>query len=174
LVGLRPTRPDDLDFVLALEHHPDQRPFIGQWSREQHLEAIARGDREHWVIEEHGEGSGDGRRLGYLIAYDVTAAGYGIYVKRVALSEKSTGAGRRAIHAFLRHAFDDLGAAWVCLAVRRHNLRAQRAYAAIGFVEWPLDQEARQRMTATVDAFPEECFVMRVDPGSVRAPDSVD
>jgi len=158
---LRPTGSDDLDFVLALEHHPDQRPFIGQWTREQHLDAIARADREHWIIEAAGE------RLGYLIAYDSIADGFGVYVKRIAVGPKSTGIGRRAMQIFLRHAFDELDASFVCLAVRGHNLRAQRSYLASGFVEWPMTPAERSRMTSAVDAFPEECFVMRTADGRV-------
>ncbi len=86
-VVLRPTTAADLEFVLALEHHPDQRPYIGQWTREQHLDSIGRGDHEHWIIAS----ASDDHPLGYLIAYDVQAAGYGIYIKRIALAEKSTG-----------------------------------------------------------------------------------
>ena len=102
-IRLRRTTPADLDFVLALEHHPDQKPFIGQWTREQHLDVIARSDREHWIIER----AGDHESQGYVIAYDVRDAGYGIYIKRIAITEKSKGIGREALREFLAHAFRD-------------------------------------------------------------------
>jgi RimJ/RimL family protein N-acetyltransferase len=100
--------------------------------------------------------------LGYLISYDVRAAGYGIYIKRIALAEKSRGVGRAALRAFIDHAFRDLHAGSVCLAVWDHNLRAQRAYAAVGFVDVPLTPAERADITATVDPFPPECLVMRI------------
>ena len=34
-VTLRPTALTDLDFVLGLERHVDNVPFIGQWTREE-------------------------------------------------------------------------------------------------------------------------------------------
>jgi len=135
-VRLRRTAEADLDFVLALEHHPDQLPFIGQWTRDEHRDAIAREDREHWIIER----ASDGMSLGYLISYDVRAAGYGIYIKRIALAEKSRGVGRAALRAFID----------------------QRAYAAVGFVDVPLTPAERADITATVDPFPPECLVMRI------------
>jgi RimJ/RimL family protein N-acetyltransferase len=157
-IRLRRTADADLDFVLALEHHPDQRPFIGQWTRDEHRDAMARADREHWIIER----ASDAARLGYLIAYDVRAIGYGIYIKRIALSEKSHGIGRAALRAFLDRAFRDLHAGSVCLAVWYNNPRAQRAYAAVGFVEVPLSPDERADITTRVDPFPPECLVMRV------------
>src|SRR5690242_8874809 len=113
-VTLATTTPTDLDFVLALEHHPDQKPFIGQWTREQHLDTMGRSDREHWIIER----ADDGVPQGYLIAYDVRAAGYGMYIKRIATAEKSKGVGREALREFLAHAVRDRHAESVCLAVR--------------------------------------------------------
>ena len=157
-IRLRRTADADLDFVLALEHHPDQQPFIGQWTRDEHRDALARADREHWIIER----ASDAERLGYLIAYDVRAIGYGIYIKRIAIGEKSHGIGRVALRAFLDHAFRDLGADSVCLAVWYNNPRAQRAYAAVGFVEVPLTPAERADITTRVDPFPPECLVMRV------------
>jgi ribosomal protein S18 acetylase RimI-like enzyme len=164
-VRLRPTTEADLDFVLALEHHADQRPYIGQWSRDEHLRAMARADREHWILER----PADAARLGYLIGYDVQASGWGVYVKRIAVADKSRGIGRVALRAFVLHAIDDLGASSVCLAVRHHNARAQRMYAALGFVEVPLDPAARRRVTTEVDPFGDDCLLMRVGAGALRA-----
>ncbi len=163
MIGLRRTAAADLDFVLALEHHPDQRSFIGQWTRDQHLETIARSDREHWIIERKEDESA----LGYLIAYDVRESGYGVYIKRIAIADKSQGIGREAIREFFAHAFRDLRAASVCLAVRHHNARAQRAYAAVGFVERPLSTEEWHKFRAVVDPVGGECLVMQRTSGVV-------
>ncbi len=38
----RPTRLADLNFVVATEQHPDNRAFVGQWSRQEHASAVAR------------------------------------------------------------------------------------------------------------------------------------
>jgi diamine N-acetyltransferase len=158
VIRLRQTIPADLDFVLALEHHPDQKPFIGQWTREQHLETMARPDREHWIIER----AENVAPQGYLIAYDVRDAGYGIYIKRIAIVEKSKGVGREALREFLAHAFRDQQAASVCLAVRHHNARAIRAYAAVGFVERPLSGDEWHVFRTRVDPVGDDCLVMRV------------
>jgi RimJ/RimL family protein N-acetyltransferase len=157
LIRLRPTIPADLDFVLALEHHPDQKPYIGQWTREQHLETMARSDREHWIIDR----AEDATPQGYLIAYDARDAGYGIYIKRIAITEKSKGVGREALREFLAHAFGDCHAASVWLAVRRHNARAQRAYAAVGFIERPLPPDEWQAFRTNVDPVGDDCLVMQ-------------
>jgi len=158
VIRLRQTTPADLDFVLALEHHPDQKPFIGQWTREQHLETMARAAREHRIIED----AETGVPQGYLIAYDVRAVGYGSYIKRIAITEKSKGVGREALREFLTHAFRDQHAASVCLAVRRHNARAMRAYAAVGFVERQLSADEWREFRTNVDPVGDECLVMEV------------
>ena len=81
---LRPSREADLEWITALERHPGNRELIGQWSDDEHADAIAgRQGREHWIIER------DGARAGYLIAYDCRAAGAGIYVKRILVAEKA-------------------------------------------------------------------------------------
>ncbi len=128
-VSLRPTTAADLDFVLATERDPENSPFIGQWSREQHQAAIESPAREHWLIAR----SHDGSPLGFLLAFDLREAELGVYVKRIAVSEKSRGLGREALGRFARRAFDELGASHVWLTVRAGNERAERAYRALGF-----------------------------------------
>lgn len=139
---LRPTRPGDLDFVLAHEAAAENAPFIGQWRRDEHLAAIGDPGREHWIVERGGV------RLGYLIAYDLRAAGRGVYVKRVVAVEKSAGLGRAALAAFCGHAFADLAAPFVWLAVYPDNRRAQRSYLAAGFAYFAPDEAAWSALRA--------------------------
>jgi diamine N-acetyltransferase len=133
-IELRATAEADLDFVLALERDPENTPFIGQWSRDEHRDAIARADREHWILLEDA-----GSPTGYLIAYDLTRADCGVYVKRIVAARKSGGVGRAALRRFAAHAFDDLGAPRVWLNVHRENVRGQRCYRALGFETWDED-----------------------------------
>jgi ribosomal protein S18 acetylase RimI-like enzyme len=156
-VRLRRTRPEDLDLVLALEAAPENAAFIGQWSREEHLAAIAGdGGREHWLIE-----SGDGERsLGYLIAYDLVARGHGAYVKRIVIAEKARGLGRRAIAAFAERARRDLGADRLWLTVFADNERAQRSYAAAGLVVEQRTAEERDALRAVVGGFSATSLIM--------------
>ena len=163
---VRRTAISDLDFVLALEQHPDTRAFIGQWPREEHALTLTRPDREHWIVERgpHFE------PVGYVILYDVIAAGYGVYVKRIAIADKSRGVGRRALAALVDHAFEELASPSVCLAVYPQNLRARRSYAAIGFSEITLFPAERRDMQQRVDPFPDECLVMLVTADTFRRP----
>jgi RimJ/RimL family protein N-acetyltransferase len=137
---LRPTRPDDLAFVTALERHPGNREFIGQWSDAEHLDAIAghRG-REHRIIER------DGTTAGYLITFDGRGEGTGLYVKRLLVAQKEKGTGRAALAAFLDDAFARPGVAFVWLQVFDWNARAQSVYTHLGFArfEVPPGDDAR-------------------------------
>jgi len=158
-VVLRRTSDADLDFVLGIERHPDNTPFIGQWSREEHREAFDRRDREHWIVAD-----GEGERLGYVILYDLRDSGHGVYVKRIAIGPKSAGVGRRALAVVLGRAFGELGADFVSLAVYPRNERAQRAYRAAGFAVAELSDAERRVMRDRVDPFPEDCVIMIARP----------
>ena len=153
-VTLRPTEVSELGFVLALERHPDNVPFIGQWSREEHAAVIRAADREHWIIE------AETRPAGYLIAYDLVSRGFGVYVKRIVIESKARGLGRAAIAWLTRHALDDLGAPYVWLAVLADNVRAQRSYAAAGFGVARLAANRRSACHQAVGGFSEGSLLM--------------
>ena len=163
-ITLRRTTPADLDFVLALEHRPDNRDYIGQWTREEHLASMARPDRQHLVIA-----APDGDRLGYLITYDVVAAGYGIYIKRIAVVERARGIGRATLAALAARAWAG-GAPLISLAVRPHNQRAQRCYRAVGFQMWWLEPSQSSDFLAKVDPCAPGCLVMRLRRAAAHTP----
>jgi ribosomal protein S18 acetylase RimI-like enzyme len=154
--ALRPTRTEDLDFVMALERDPENSPFVGQWSRTEHEDAIARADREHWILER----PADRARLGFAITYDLRAAGHGVYLKRIVVAEKSRGVGRRAVGRIAERAFREQGAAHLWLRVRPENARAQRTYAALGFATIPVDDALRRELGAATGDMSERSLVM--------------
>jgi len=156
-VKLRPTRPDDLPYVTALERRPDNVEMIGQWSDDEHLGAIAGKDRrEHWVIERRG------RPEGFLIAYDCSTAGAGVYVKRVLVDRKERGTGSAALASYLEIVFARPGVDRVWLIVRNHNARAQAVYGKLGFVRVDDTSEEARRYDAVAEAPPEKCFRMQL------------
>ena len=138
VILLRPSRPGDLDFITALERHPDTRDFIGQWSDAEPLAAIAgENGREHWIIER------DGASAGYLIVFDCRARDAGFYVKRVAVADKDRGTGSAALRQYCEHAFGLAGVSCIWLIVRDWNARAERVYRALGFERFdPPPEEA--------------------------------
>ncbi|MFI5316866.1 MAG: GNAT family N-acetyltransferase [Myxococcota bacterium] len=161
---LRPATAADLDFVLALERDADNAPFIGHWTRAEHAAAIAASDREHWILAR----ASDGARLGFLLAFDLRAAGLGVYVKRIAISEKSRGLGREALGRFARHAFGDLQASHLWLTVFPENERARRSYRAVGFRVDEVGSERRALLAAATGGFSARSVVMVLDRGAER------
>jgi len=159
---LRPTRPQDLDYVLFLERRPDNRPFILQWSEQDHLAAMAAEDREHWIVEKISGNS----PLGYIIVYNLVAKDLGVYLKRIVIDEKSRRTGSTALQMLLDHAFSELGAPFVSVSVFRGNVRAQRAYESIGFEGAPLPPRVHEALEEAVGGFPENSVLMCRFPGS--------
>lgn len=137
-VRLRPSAPADLAFAHALERAPENRDHIGQWSEQEHLDAIAgRDGREHWIVER------DGAPSGFLIAYDERHLAGGIYIKRVLVADKERGTGTAALELFLDNAAARPGTEVVWLQVRERNVRAQALYAKLGMRRHdPADQDA--------------------------------
>ena len=60
---VRPTVDSDLDTILAMAGSDENTPFVRQWSREKHLEAIADKNIGHFVIQ----AADDKRVIGYII-----------------------------------------------------------------------------------------------------------
>ncbi|MEO3427604.1 GNAT family N-acetyltransferase [Pelagibius sp. CAU 1746] len=129
-IVLRPTRPDDIDFVLALEARPDYGAFILRWSREEHLAALDDTDRRHLMICGAAE-----EPLGFVLLAGLAKGGGRIELLRIALDRPGKGTGGTALSALAAHVFGDLGAQSLWLDVFEDNTRAQRAYRRAGFTE---------------------------------------
>ena len=120
----------DLDFVLAAEGAEENRRFVGQWSREQHREALSNPDLAHLVVES----IEDERPVGYVIMAGLLDGNRSVEFRRVVITEKGRGYGREVLRAVKRMAFEELKAHRLWLDVREKNERARRLYESEGFL----------------------------------------
>lgn len=158
-IRLRPSQRADLAFVTALERQPDNADLIGQWSDQEHLDAME-GEvaaREHWIVQR------DGAPAGYLIAYDGRDHYPGFYVKRILVADKGEGIGSRALERFLDAVFEVEGVAFVWLMVRETNERAQGVYRKLGFTRYEPTASVAGALARAGDEPSENSFRMRID-----------
>ncbi|MDF2925634.1 MAG: GCN5-related N-acetyltransferase [Paenibacillaceae bacterium] len=125
---LRVSRANDLDFVLEAENHPDNRNYIGQWTREQHRSAQEGTDTVHLIIE------ADLAPAGYLIIAGLEHPAQSIELIRLVITDKGKGLGRDALRLVKRCAFHRWNAHRLWLDVRSNNPRARKLYEEEGFV----------------------------------------
>lgn len=150
---LRPTTEADLDFVLAAEQHPDNRPYVGQWRKDQHLAALSDTDMAHLIAVR----KDNSRPVGYAILAGLRPGSTNLELKRIVAMEKGQGIGHTMLQIIKRYAFDDRHAHRLWLDVRDHNLRAQHVYAQEGFTA-----EGRLRECVRVDGRFESLIVMSI------------
>jgi RimJ/RimL family protein N-acetyltransferase len=129
-VHLRPTTRDDLDFVLAAELDPDNRPFVVAWTREQHAAALHDSDLAHLIIEHRITRD----RAGFVILAGLANPNLSLEFRRIVVTAKRMGIGRAVVRLVKRFAFRQHGAHRLWLDVKEHNVRARRLYEAEGFI----------------------------------------
>jgi ribosomal protein S18 acetylase RimI-like enzyme len=129
VVAIRATTPDDLGFVLAHEYSPAAVPYIGVWTREQHLEAIGSPSADHLTIEAAGE------RAGYAILLDLDHPHGSLQLKRIVVSRRGEGIGGAAMELIVDRGFSVHGAHRLWLDMVTSNDVARRTYERLGFVE---------------------------------------
>lgn len=121
----------DLDFVLKTEQHPDNNPFVGQWTREEHQDTFSKDDLLHLMITS----VKDGKPVGYIIIAGLKNRNRSIELRRIVIAEKGKGYGRETLRLVKKLAFETLKAHRLWLDVREHNTRARTLYRSEGFTE---------------------------------------
>lgn len=136
-ISLRLTTPPDMDFVIQMERKPENKPFIRQWSLEQHLAAIDSPHYAHLIIEDERK-----KRIGYIILAGLDSPDKSIEFKRIVIREKEKGFGQLAIHALKKVVFEEFSAHRLWLEVMETNCRARRVYESLGFVKEGVHRES--------------------------------
>ena len=128
-ISLRPTLEQDLDFVCRTEQDTENRPFVTVLSRDQHLASLSSGNLADLIIE-----AAELNAVGYIILAGLAEANSNIELRRLVITVKSKGYGRKALRLIKERAFGELEAHRLWLDVKEQNLRARQLYESEGFV----------------------------------------
>lgn len=128
---VRNTTEEDLEFVINSEHEPDNAQYVGQWTKDQHISSLVQEDILHLIIEE----KSTNEPVGYVIIAGITNQNKNIEFRRIVISKKGKGLGRKTLKLVKKIAFERLNAHRLWIDVRYKNLRAQNLYKSEGFIE---------------------------------------
>jgi diamine N-acetyltransferase len=132
---LRPTREDDLDYVVAAESDPDNAPFLAPSARDEHMRFMGDPLQRHLIAD------ADGRAVGFALLR-LHPEDRAVELRRIAVTEKGRGYGRATLELTIRVAFEEHDAHRLWLDVKPHNDRARSLYRSAGFVEEGLLRDA--------------------------------
>jgi len=124
---LRRAAPADLPFIRETERLPGYESVVGRWDEALHRERLADPHYAYFVGFDHGDPAG------FAILRDWASAERVTLLKRVAVTRPGAGLGRALLAGLLDRVFGETEAWRLWLGVFPENLRAQRAYAAVGF-----------------------------------------
>ncbi|MDL2328040.1 GNAT family N-acetyltransferase, partial [Ruminococcaceae bacterium OttesenSCG-928-A11] len=126
---LRATAPAEVDWVVAQERRPENRPYVLDWGPERHRALLQNPDSLHLIIED-----ANGEKAGYAILNGLENAAGSVELMRLVVAQKGQGTGREAILRLMRHFFAQ-GAHRFWLDVVTGNTGAIALYEKLGFVK---------------------------------------
>ena len=126
-LNIRNATPGDIDDIIALESHAENRDFLWIGTREEHLDEI--GDPNHLLLVFTAK---DGPApVGYALIR-LNPGSRWFELRRIAIAVKGRGYGKEAMLALLEHAFVALDMNKVWLDVYPHNTIGIRLYEGLG------------------------------------------
>jgi diamine N-acetyltransferase len=119
--------PEDVPQIVAIEQIPEYRHYIGAWSAEEHLRAMAAADNAYFVVR------GDAAVEGFVILQGIQSEHHSVHLKRIAVRTSNRGFGRMLLEYAIARAFLHHEAHRLWLDVFETNARARRMYEGYGF-----------------------------------------
>jgi len=125
-----PATPKDINHIIDIEHHPDNRNYIWQGTAQEHSSEIDDPDHELLLFRE--------RQTDEIVGYclnHINRTSEIFELRRIAITRKGQGYGREALTAIIKHAFDDLPTNRFWLDVYPDNLVGIKLYESMGFIK---------------------------------------
>ena len=114
-------------FCMATERLAGYERLVGRWDEARHRAALADGRHAYFIGQDAGE------PVGFVIVRDWGAPERVALIKRIAVTSPGGGHGRALLAGVVDRVFGETDAWRVWLGVFPDNMRARRAYAAVGF-----------------------------------------
>lgn len=125
---IRPAGPADLAALMAIERAPGFEAFVGRSEEAEHCAMLAAPGFAYRLGVD-----ADGQTLAFAILSELGDPHGNVYLKRIAAVRPGAGIGTGFLAQILDETFDTLGAWRFHLDCFADNVRAQRAYAKLGF-----------------------------------------
>jgi diamine N-acetyltransferase len=137
---LRDATPADISFIVAVEHAPKFREYIGNWTHDEHAAAMRDPDTRYFIALDDAENA-----VGYVILRGVQSEHRNLELKRVVMRSPGQGHGKQVLQLLLKKIFDEFKAHRLWLDVFEANDRAQHLYRSLGFQQDGVFREAVYR-----------------------------
>jgi diamine N-acetyltransferase len=137
---LREATPADISFIVAVEHAPEFREYIGTWTHDEHGTAMRDPDIRYFIALDDSENA-----VGYVILRGLQSEHRNLELKRVAMHSPGRGYGKQVLQLLLKKIFDEFKAHRLWLDVFETNVRAQHLYRSLGFQQDGIFREAVYR-----------------------------
>jgi RimJ/RimL family protein N-acetyltransferase len=116
-----------IPFIMATERTPAFENLVGRWDEQRHRAALGDG-RHAYFVARRGEAA-----VGFAILRDWGSPERVTQVKRVAVSYPGHGYGTTLLNKVVNAVFEETEVWRLWLGVFPENIRARRAYEAVGF-----------------------------------------
>ena len=117
----------DIPFIMATERLPEYDKLVGRWSEEQHRAAFADEHCAYFLAR------ASSHPIGFAIVRDWASRDHVTCIKRIAVARPGEGMGKVFLAKLVDRIFRETEAYRIWLGVFPDNVRARRAYEAIGF-----------------------------------------
>lgn len=117
----------DIPFIMAVERMAGYERLVGRWDEPKHRAALASEQCAYFVARDAA------RPVGFVIVRDWASPERVTLIKRVAVAHPGLRLGRTILAKVVDAIFSETEAHRVWLGVFPENLRARRAYEAVGF-----------------------------------------
>lgn len=129
MISIHKTQKKDIDIILAMENTTENAQFIIPNSKEEHIKLVADSNIEHLLIKS----SNDNSIVGFVILAGLDNTNNSIEFRRIVISQKGKGYGRKVIKEIKKYCFTKLKCHRLWLDVLDTNQRAFKLYVSEGF-----------------------------------------
>jgi RimJ/RimL family protein N-acetyltransferase len=128
-IGFFKTEINEIDDILLIEQDDENTPFIRQWSYDQHEKAISSLDYNHFTVKDLETED----LLGYVILIGATNTDLSLEFKRMVITQKGKGLGKKTFRLVTKYAFENLNMHRIWLEVMEHNKVGYSLYLSEGY-----------------------------------------